>query len=161
VTPGTPGPAKDPAWRVPAWLLGFLKQGLDPDHLALGVALGVVAGVFPIFGATTLLAAAAAVAWRLNMPLVQAVNYLVTPLHLAMILPWVWAGDRLFQKTSGALTLEGVTAMVEQDPWGAVEVLGWAALRAAGAWALAAPLLAFSLYHGLRPVFRRLGSAGR
>ena len=53
--------------RVVTPLIAQLKQGVTPEKLALTVALGLVLGIFPILGATTLLCGAAAIALRLKL----------------------------------------------------------------------------------------------
>ena len=138
------------------WLRAFLQQGLTPDALALGVALGMVVGVFPVFGLTTVLAIAFAILLRVNMPLVQTVNYLMTPIHLLMIIPWIRGGDYLFRHRVENWTLAGITALVERDPWLALGELGSTTLRAIGAWAVVAPFAVGLLFLLLRPLFHRL-----
>jgi uncharacterized protein (DUF2062 family) len=144
--------------KVLDWLRAFLQQGLTPDALALGVALGMVVGVFPIFGLTTVLAIAFAILLRVNMPLVQTVNYLMTPIHLLMIIPWIRGGDWLFRHRVENWTLAGITALVEKDPWLALGELGNTTLRAIGAWAVVAPFAVGILFLILRPLFHRLAN---
>jgi hypothetical protein len=63
----------------------LLCQGLSPERLALSVAVGIAVGVFPIFGTTTMLCAPVAILFRLNIPAVQLVNYLVFPLQILLL----------------------------------------------------------------------------
>ena len=49
-------------------LYNALRQGLTPHKLAMTCALGVVVGIFPVFGTTTILCFAVAIAFRLNIP---------------------------------------------------------------------------------------------
>ena len=61
-TVNSPAPAvRKSFWkrRVVTPLIAQLKQGVTPEKLALTVALGLVLGIFPILGATTLLCGAA------------------------------------------------------------------------------------------------------
>ena len=60
---------------------------LPPETVALVVAVGLVLGVFPVFGCPTFLCAAAAVILRLNLPALQLVNQLSSPLQLALLIP--------------------------------------------------------------------------
>jgi uncharacterized protein (DUF2062 family) len=61
--------------------------GLSPEAMALIIALGLVLGVFPVFGCPTLLCALAAGILRLNLPAIQLVNQLSSPLQLALLIP--------------------------------------------------------------------------
>jgi len=71
--------------RQPAAML--LRQGITPRRLALTLALGFVIGCFPVVGAPTALCALLAVSLRLNLPVIQAANYLVMPLQLVLMVP--------------------------------------------------------------------------
>lgn len=70
--------------------------GLSPDSIALIVTLGLTLGVFPVYGAPTLLCAAVSLLLRLNLPAIQLVNQLTTPLQLAMLFPFLRLGSQLF-----------------------------------------------------------------
>lgn len=69
--------------------------GMPPGTVALVLALGLVLGVFPIMGCPTLLCAAAALALRLNLPAMQLVNQLSSPLQWALLIPLGRAGARI------------------------------------------------------------------
>ena len=62
-----------------------LKQGMSCSKISLCIAIGVILGIFPVLGTTTLLCAITAYVFRLNHPLIQLVNYAVYPLQLALI----------------------------------------------------------------------------
>ena len=74
-----------------------LRRGLTPHKLSMTCAMGVVIGIFPVFGTTTILCFGIAIAFRLNIPLIQLVNYLVAPLQLIFILPFIKMGTILFR----------------------------------------------------------------
>lgn len=61
-------------------LMDQLKSGVSPEKLALSLALGVVGGVFPVPGLTTLPCVLFTVLFSLNPVAPQVVNILVTPL---------------------------------------------------------------------------------
>lgn len=66
--------------RVLDPILALLRQGVTPEKIAISIVLGVILGVFPVLGATTLLCAGAAILFRLNLPAIQLVNYVMYPL---------------------------------------------------------------------------------
>jgi hypothetical protein len=66
-----------------------------PEKLALGVVLGAVLAVIPVFGVSTTTCVALAVGLRLNMPTIQIVNYLLTTAQLLLIIPFLRFGGRL------------------------------------------------------------------
>jgi len=73
----------------------WLKQGVSPRRLALTLALGLAVGCIPVVGVPTLLCAVLAVGLRLNLPAIQAANYVAMPLQLALIVPFVRLGGWL------------------------------------------------------------------
>jgi len=72
-----------------------LRQGISPRRLALTLALGFAIGCIPVVGIPTLVCAAIALIMRLNLPAIQAANYIVMPLQLALIVPFVRFGGWL------------------------------------------------------------------
>jgi uncharacterized protein (DUF2062 family) len=74
----------------------WLVQGVSPRRLALTLALGFAIGCIPVIGIPTFACVALALALRLNLPAIQAANYLVMPLQLVLIVPFVRMGGWLF-----------------------------------------------------------------
>jgi len=70
----------------------WLGQGISPRRLALTLALGFAVGCIPVVGIPTVLCAALALALRLNLPAIQAANYVAMPLQLLLIVPFVRMG---------------------------------------------------------------------
>jgi uncharacterized protein (DUF2062 family) len=150
-----------PSWwqrRVMAPLLAQLRQGITPEKLALTLALGGVIGILPVLGATTLLCGIAGVALRLNQPLIQVVNYLVYPLQIALLLPFMHAGAWLGAPEL-TLSMTELMARLEAAPGQFILDFGLIGLGAVGIWLLVAPPLAALTYFTLRPMLRRTAAA--
>jgi uncharacterized protein (DUF2062 family) len=137
-------------------ILGFLRDGMAPKKLSLTIAVGVSLGIVPVLGATTLLCAAAALLFRLNMPVIMLANYLVYPLQFLFLLPFIKMGEKLFGTGSFELTLDEITTVMQQGLFKSIEVLGWSTLKGFAAWIFVAPLIIGVLYLSLLPVFRVL-----
>jgi uncharacterized protein (DUF2062 family) len=145
--------------RVVRPILDLLRQGSTPEKIALSIAFGLVLGIFPSLGWTTLLCLLAAVIFRLNLPAVQLVNYFAYPLQLAMLIPFIRAGEFLFHSVSLSLSLTQILAMIKADVWHSIKVLWIATVHAIAAWALIAPLAIYVLFRILSPILRRLALA--
>jgi len=78
----------------------WLGQGTSPRRLALTLALGFALGCIPVVGVPTILCATLALALRLNLPAIQAANYVAMPLQLALIAPFVRLGGWLVRTRS-------------------------------------------------------------
>jgi hypothetical protein len=100
--------------RVLEPVLALSRQGMADEAIALSIALGVVLGVFPVFGCPTIFCALAALALGLNLPAIQAVNYLAYPLQLILLAPFLCLGRWMFRFTPGStsLLIAGLHAIV-------------------------------------------------
>jgi uncharacterized protein (DUF2062 family) len=142
--------------RLGAPLLALLRQGVTPGKLAASLALGVAIGLVPVLGVSTALCALAALVLRLNLPAIQAVNYLLTPLQLLLIIPQLRFGEWLLQAPPFPVTLESGLALLSQGVLPAMRILSTAIAHATLGWLVLAPPLAFVLHLLLAGVFRRI-----
>lgn len=140
-------------------LLALLRQGVTPRRLALSVALGAGLGLVPVLGVSTALCALAALALRLNLPAIQLVNYLLTPLQLLLIIPQLRFGEWLVQAPPFPITLDSGLALLAQGVLPAIRVLSTAIVHATLGWLVLAPVFTFLLYFpiagALESAFRR------
>ena len=81
--------------------LAAATEGLSPNKIALNVAVGLVLGAFPVYGCPTILCGLAAVALRLNLPAIQLVNQMATPVQIALLIPLARAGSWIFGYRAG------------------------------------------------------------
>ncbi len=136
-------------------LLALLKQGISPRSLALSVACGIVVGIFPVLGVSTILLTVIALTFKLNLPAIQLVNYLVSPLQLVLIIPFVRVGEHLLGATPQPLTISAGLALLSQGVLHAIRTLSDAIVHAAIGWMLLGPPLIYILYRIFIVVFTR------
>jgi uncharacterized protein (DUF2062 family) len=77
-------------------ILALLRMGATPRSLAWSIAAGVLIGINPVLGTTTLLCLAVTVGFRLNVIASQIANQAMFPLELALMVPFIRLGSRLF-----------------------------------------------------------------
>ena len=142
--------------RLVAPLLQLLRQGVTPRKLAWSVALGIGLGLVPVLGASSALCALAALALRLNLPAIQLVNYLLTPLQLLLIIPQLRFGEWLAREPPFPITLDSGLALLARGPLEAVRILAVPIGHASLGWLVLAPPLTLLLFYALEPAFRRL-----
>lgn len=133
-----------------------LTQGVTPSRLALALSLGVVLGVVPILGITTLLCGVVAAVLKLNQPAVQVANYAAYPVQLVLFVPFFHLGAWIFRQPPVTFTVAQLRAELREDRLGTLAHYAGANLRAVAAWALIAPLVVGVLFVVLRPVLRRV-----
>lgn len=124
-----------------------LSQGTTPRKLAVTCALGLVIGIFPIFGTTTLLCLAAALIFRLNIPIIQLVNYIVAPLQLILVLPFIKLGTYLFRLNPFPYSGDELIAMFRNDFWLLLKETGLALAIGIGVWIVISIPLFFLLFY--------------
>jgi len=82
--------------RILRPLLRQLRGGVTPRRLAWSLALGVLIGINPSVGLTTVAVVMLAWAFGLNQIAPQIGSYAVAPLHLLLFLPFIQLGVYLF-----------------------------------------------------------------
>ena len=110
----------------------WLRQGISPRRLALTLALGFAIGCIPVVGIPTVVCAALALALRLNLPAIQAANYAVMPLQVALIVPFVRLGGRLF--AFGPRPAFDAQALLHSSTLATISQMGGLAGQAMLAW---------------------------
>ena len=137
-------------------LVTLMKQGATPEMLTLSLACGLTIGSFPLLGTTTAICTGLALAFRLNLPVMLLGNFIVYPLQLALIVPFIILGERLFG-SGAAINPHDFALLLRADVLKALRLMSGAAIRAALAWALVAPVAVLGSYLVLLPVLRRIG----
>ena len=140
--------------KVVAPVLDLLRQGVTPEKIAAAIACGIVLGVFPVLGSTTILCALAAAGLGLNLPLIQLVNAVVYPLQLVLLIPLMQWGQALFRQPALPLTMERLYLMIRAGAWNTITTLGAATGRAIVVWTLASCLAAPLIYLAALPLLR-------
>ncbi len=133
-------------------IAALLSEGITPHKIALTVALGVMLGVTPVLGTTTILCAIAALALRINLPLIQVVNYLVYPLQLLLLIPFIQAGQWLFGQPPLPFSFTQLTALFHENFWHTLNMLWNYTLHGLVAWLVLGGIAAAFIYIVLRPL---------
>jgi uncharacterized protein (DUF2062 family) len=155
----TPPAAKRTFWqrRLRDPLVALLTQGATPEGLARTLAWCVVCSLFPFLGTTTALNLATGHLLKLNHALMQTLNQLLGPVHLAMILVYVRIGEWLWRATGDRFSvIDMLTAFRDLSLGEFLQKFGWAGVHALTAWAVTAPFLYWITYYSSRPALRRL-----
>ena len=142
-------------------VVDLLRQGITPEKIAQSLAFGIVLGVFPVLGSTTILCALAAIIFRLNLPAIQLVNYFVYPLQLALLIPFIRFGEILFRSPHVSLSLPFIFRMIRENAWQTTKTYWTSGWHAMIAWCLVGPLAIYLLTKVLTPVVRKLESTSR
>jgi hypothetical protein len=140
-------------------LIKLLKQGTAPERLALCIVLGIDIGLIPLIGVTTALCALLAVVLRLNMPLIQLVNYAVFPLQIVLIVPFFKLGELFFNRSYIPFSAKELVGMFREDWWGTFADFWMADLMAILAWLIVMTPLSFVMYYITLKIIRGIARA--
>lgn len=88
----------------------FLSQGLSPEMMSRTIATGLFLGTIPIPGISTVLCTILAVGFRMNLALIQFVNYLVFPLQFLLFFPLY----SIASKITGKEIIKEIPEMLEK-----------------------------------------------
>lgn len=151
-------PARTGFWRrrIVDPVVALLRQGVTPEKIALGMALGIAIGMAPMIGSTTILCGVAALLLRLNPAAIQIVNYLMSPLQLALLVPFIRAGEWVFGTKHKPLTLDGIRQLVQANLWSAIVDLWTVTIHAMAVWLGVAAIVSFFFYWVLLGPIRTL-----
>jgi hypothetical protein len=106
--------------------------GLTPQKLALTFCIGFAFGVIPLVWGTSLICIMLAHVLRLNHIALQTVNYLLWPVHLALLFPFFKFGGWLFPW--GPAVPPHIFASLIRNPGSSLHFLGLLTLKAVAAW---------------------------
>ncbi len=116
-------------------------------------------GTFPVLGSTTVLCAVAALIFQLNLPAIQLVNYLIYPIQLFLLVPFIRMGEKLFRVAPLQLSLTQILAMVRADLPHAISTLWLVEVHAISAWLLIGSPAIFLIYFLLSWALRQVAAS--
>jgi hypothetical protein len=141
--------------RLLAPLRAQLAQGVEPDRLAFTIAVGVVCGLLPFFGFTSLFALVVGLGLRLSQPVLQTLNQLLGPIQVMLILVYVRAGEKIWRAAPMPLSVATLVHDFNAGPRAFLLRFGWTGVHAATAWGLSAPFIFAAVYFSVRGTLRR------
>ena len=137
-------------------ILKFLEQGTSPKELAITIALGILIGIFPIYGTATLICTLIAIIFRLNLVVIQLANYLSFPLLIITMIPFYKLGNKIFSNSDFNWDFYELVNFFKADLFKALQELSLAIGYAAITWLIFAPIGFFIFYWISYPIIKRI-----
>ena len=142
--------------RVVLPILALLRMGATPHTLAWSIAVGMLVGINPVLGTTTLLCLAVSFSFRLNVVASQIANHAMFPLELVLVVPFIHLGSRVFHTAEMPLSPHMFLLAARTAPLALTRQLWTWEWHAFVLWVaisvVAAPLIALAL----TPLLQRL-----
>jgi len=146
--------------RVMMPLVDLLRMGASPQRLAWSIAVGLMIGINPLLGSTTILCLAVALLFRLNVAASQLGNHIVYPLDLLLFVPFLHLGTRVFHTAPLPLSRSAIVEAVHQHPVELIRRLWLWEWHAMVLWAVLfivmVPVIALTLTPLLRLMMERV-----
>jgi uncharacterized protein (DUF2062 family) len=131
-------------------------MGASPEKLAWSIAIGLLIGINPILGSTTVLCLVLAFVFRLNVAASQIGNHIVYPLQLILIIPFIHVGSRIFHTAPMSLSANELLHAAREHPLALSRQLWLWEWHAFLLWIIVA-IVAIPLAElALTPILRRL-----
>jgi uncharacterized protein (DUF2062 family) len=144
--------------RILRPLLCQLRGGVTPRRLAWSLALGIVIGINPSVGLTTVVVVLLAWTLGLNQMASQIGAHAVAPLHLLLFVPFIQLGVHLFHTRRLPLSRQQLEHL-SHHPWRLIRDIWQWEWHALIVWGLVAavtmPLFALYIRRGLVLLMRR------
>jgi uncharacterized protein (DUF2062 family) len=132
--------------RIAQPLVLLFRQGLTPRKIALCLVLGASVSVFPVLGTTTLSCTALAIWLKLNLPAIQAVNWLCAGAQLVLIVPFMRLGEFLFRDPPLPLAPAELAEAYNRAPLSFLRTFRLSIVHAVCGWAVIVVPLALIAY---------------
>lgn len=142
--------------RIALPILALLRLGASPERIAWSLAIGIVIGLNPILGSTTVVCLLIALIFRLNLAASQLANHIVYPLQLLLLLPFLHLGTLLFKTSPIPLSPTELLHRARTSPVELSRQLWLWEAHALVVWCVLALITAPAAAAVLTPVLRRL-----
>jgi len=142
--------------RVVLPILALLRMGASPRKLAWSIALGLLIGINPVLGTTTVFCLAAAFLLRLNLVASQLANHIVYPLELLLFIPFIHFASRVFNIAPIPFSATEIFHIAREHPLELIRQIWQWEWHALMLWAAVAAIAIPAIALALTPVLRKL-----
>lgn len=144
--------------RIVVPLYKYIRLGLSPVKLSIAISIGAILGLCPLFGTTTILCSIIAILFRLNMAVMQLVNYLMLPLQLIILIPLIKAGEYIFSSGSSRITVESIIHAFKDSWFSGMKEMGHILIMGTTAWAVIIIPLGLIFYFILLQAIKKISA---
>ena len=141
--------------RVIKPLKQLLNAGLTPAKMAQALSIGVVLGMTPLLGISSLLAVLIAAMFRLNQVAIQVANWAAYPAQILLFIPYIRAGEWLLGMESVAVSPTEIASMFNEDFYASLQIYGRSLAAGFTAWAVTAIPLSVALNYPFKIILLR------
>ena len=124
----------------------LFQQGLTTTAILYVNSLFILLSVIPILGVTTFLITVVSLKSKLNLPIMIALSYLIWPIQILLILPFISAGEYIFSITPSHHTVDEIINSFQNGFFSTLGKLSFELFYGFSAWVLIAIPLSVIAY---------------
>jgi uncharacterized protein (DUF2062 family) len=124
----------------------LFKQGLTPKQLSQSIIVSGLISTIPILGVSTFMITAVSLKQKLNLPIMIALSYLMWPVQILMIIPFIRVGEFIFSVPRNHHTVDEIIASFQNSFFQTLSHLSFELLCGFGGWLLTAVPVAIGVY---------------
>jgi hypothetical protein len=130
-------------------------EGLSPEKLAFSVTIGIICGIFPVLGTTTILSLLLTGLFRQNLLVVQSVQWTMALFQIILIIPFMQFGSFLLDQQQLQINIEQVKLAFHPGMIAGIKTIGIFHLYGILTWSLLLFPLAVASYFICLNIFKR------
>ena len=127
-------------------IIALFKQGLTPIELAQSIIVSGLISTIPILGVSTFLLTALSLKRKLNLPIMIAQSYLLWPIQVIMIIPFINIGEFIFSVPKTNHSAQEIIASFQNSFFATLSHLSFELLCGFGGWLLTAVPFSVGVY---------------
>lgn len=127
-------------------IIALSKQGLTPKELTQSIIISITMSLVPILGISTFALTTLSLRSKLNLPLMIAFSYLMWPIQILLIIPFIRVGEFIFSVHPKNHSLEEIVTAFQTSFFQTLSQLSFELLCGFGGWFFTAVPIAFGTY---------------
>ena len=124
----------------------LLKQGLTPKELSQSIIVSGLISTIPILGVSTFMITTVSLKRKLNFPVMISLSYLMWPVQILLIIPFIRVGEFIFSVPQHRHTVEEIVSSFQSSFFQTLTQLSFELLCGLGGWLLTAVPIAVGVY---------------
>jgi uncharacterized protein (DUF2062 family) len=131
------------------------KKGLTAESLAFSITIGIIAGLFPVIGATTLISVLMTLLFRQNILVVQSVQWILGLLQVMLIIPFMKLGAVILNQQAVHINMHQINLAFQTGFFSGIRTVGIFQLYAILTWIILAIPASVISYFAFKTLFRK------
>ena len=123
-----------------------LKQGLTPRELCQSIIVSGLISTIPILGVGTIMLTAVSLKRKLNLPIMISFGYLLWPIQILLIIPFIRVGEFIFSVPRNHYGVEEIISSFQSSFFQTLSQLSFELLCGLAGWLVTAVPIATGIY---------------